>query len=226
MEQPSKLGERIALAVEKAGGKAATVNVTGIPASTLDRYMRGETEPQASKLAKISEASGYSLEWLIFGPRAIDNPPISDGGSPENDTVDSDVIYLPVMSAVGGSGAGVENHAVEVVDRLPFSRSLLRSYAANPDQCQVIRSTGDSMVPTIPDPALVIVDVSRRTLREDGVYCIALGDDIRFKRLQRTANGLTLISDNAKKYPPETLAGDELGRVKIIGRPLIGVGAL
>jgi phage repressor protein C with HTH and peptisase S24 domain len=209
------LGERIALAVEKAGGRAAAVDLMGIPASTLERYIRNESEPQASKLPKIAEASGLSVEWLIYGDR---RPPETGRPAPENGEDESDTVMLPLMNVMAEAGNGIENHDVAVLDHLPFSRRMLRSLGVSIEHAHVIQHTGDSMVPTLADGGICVIDTSKTRPRGGGIFALIVGNELLIKRLALSARGLTVISDNADKYPAETLTDDELGRVRVIGK--------
>jgi phage repressor protein C with HTH and peptisase S24 domain len=215
----SKMGERIALAVERAGGRSTAIQRMDIPGSTLDRYMRNESEPQASKMAKIADVSGLPLEWLINGGDLASFSGRRHQVTPENgDTEDPDTVLIPLMSAVAAAGNGRAQHDVEELRRLPFSRTLLHRLGVRREAAQFIQHSGDSMFPTLADGGVSLVDTSRTRARDGKIFALMIGDDLVIKRLQIGARGLTLISDNADKYPPETLSGDELGRVKIMGQ--------
>jgi phage repressor protein C with HTH and peptisase S24 domain len=213
------LAQRLALAVERAGGRASAIARMGIPGSTLDRYLRGENEPQASKLAKIAEVSGLSVDWLVNGGpissiSEASGPVVAENG----DADDPDLVMIPRMSAVAMAGNGWHNHEVEVIERLPFSRELLRRLGVRREFAHFIQHTGDSMYPTLQDGGVSLVDTSRQRARDGKIFALMIGDDLVIKRLQVTPRGLTLISDNGDRYPPVELSGDELERVRIMGQ--------
>jgi phage repressor protein C with HTH and peptisase S24 domain len=216
VDNGSTLGDRIAQAVERAGGKSLAVDRMGIPPSTLDRYIRNENEPKASTLARIAEVSGVSVHWLIFGDGQTPN---SAKLHPENDVeADSSLVLLPLLNVVGAAGTGIENGHVEVIDRLPFSRELLRRLGVNVANAHFIEHQGDSMLPTLADGGICLIDTSKTRPRGDGIYALVVGNELFIKRLGINTRGLTLISDNATKYPPETVSGDELDRVRVMGK--------
>nr|WP_256448909.1 S24 family peptidase [Methylosinus sp. KRF6] len=129
---------------------------------------------------------------------------------------------VPIRDVAAAAGAGMVNHSAEVVDRLPFSRALLRRYGVNPDRAEFIRAAGDSMEPTIRSGELVLVDRSKRELRADAIYAIDLGEDVRIKRIRRNFDGsLTLISDNKALYPEEHLSSADAERLTIRGRAFL-----
>jgi phage repressor protein C with HTH and peptisase S24 domain len=205
------LTDRLQQAVRAAGGTRAVAMASDVPERTLTRYMAGASEPPVLTLAKIARATNVGLDWLVSGSEtAISDRPPSDS--------DDGALLLPLLSAVGAAGNGVENHDVEVIDQLPFSMPLLRKLGVRPEHAHFIQISGDSMVPTIANGAICLIDTSKTRARSEGIYALVIGDELLIKRLAIGARGLTLISDNSEIYPAETLTGDELGRVKIVGK--------
>lgn len=74
---------------------------------------------------------------------------------------------------------------------------------------------GDSMYPTLHDGDLIIADTLGYDGQE-GIYLIHLNGNGYVKRLQKTAEGVKIISDNAVYPPMEEKEGSETFRV--IGR--------
>lgn len=185
----------------------------------MTRYLSGASAPPAITLFKVATAAGVSLDWLAGGRmHARTDYPSSQELADNSTDVTSDTTHLPLMNVVGAAGTGIENHEVEVIDRLPFSRKLLKQLGVRADFAQFIRHEGDSMMPTLADGGICLIDTSRTRPRDGGIYAVAVGNDVLIKRLQLGAKGLTLISDNAEKYPPEMLEGDEIDRVRVIGK--------
>jgi phage repressor protein C with HTH and peptisase S24 domain len=172
-------------------------------------------------MAILAHEAGISLDWLATGEG---NEEINAAAQVEataaeaSGSVDPDTVQIPLMSAVAMAGNGWSNHDVEVLERLPFSRQLLQRLGVRRESAQFIQHTGDSMSPTLQDGGISLVDTSRTRPRDGKIYALMIGEDLVIKRLQISARGLTLISDNADKYQPETISGDELERVKIMGQ--------
>lgn len=57
---------------------------------------------------------------------------------------------------------------------------------------------GDSMIGTIDPGELVVIDVTVRHFRSDGIYAFTYGDASHIKRLQMLKDKIVVISDNAK----------------------------
>lgn len=61
-----EMGRRLEMAREKTGLSVQGLSFeTKIGESLLRRYLRGETEPGASRLAKLADKLGVSSDWLI-----------------------------------------------------------------------------------------------------------------------------------------------------------------
>ena len=78
---------------------------------------------------------------------------------------------------------------------------------------------GDSMEPTLCEGDSVIVDVSEKTVRRDGMYVIRIGDGLFVKRVQIPPRGLRLLSDNEFYKPIDTTEED----IAIVGRAYVGL---
>jgi phage repressor protein C with HTH and peptisase S24 domain len=80
----------------------------------------------------------------------------------------------------------------------------------------VARGIGGSMMPTILDSDIVIVDRSQRTAKlRDQIWAMSLGDIGMIKRLRPSPDGsMRILSDN--NLVPEDQAGD--GELHIVGR--------
>lgn len=81
-----EMGRRMTGALEASGLSVSQLSFrTEIQESSLRRYLKGETEPGATRLAKIAKILGVNADWLL---QNTDNPaPVPDvwidGKSPE-----------------------------------------------------------------------------------------------------------------------------------------------
>lgn len=78
-------------AVNGAGGNQAVADRAGISVSTLNKAVRGETQPRAEAMAAFVRACGRSLDWIFFGeeraPLAIaSEAPAPALSAPEKET--------------------------------------------------------------------------------------------------------------------------------------------
>ena len=103
------------------------------------------------------------------------------------------VAILEIASAAGGS---------EVYDETPlgvmwFREDWLRQNGIDSTRCNVISVAGHSMEPTLPNGCSILVDRSRRELRNQHVYVMRNEDGLIVKRVAHSPKyGWLLISDN------------------------------
>jgi phage repressor protein C with HTH and peptisase S24 domain len=206
--------DRFRLVLQRVGQLQRAADLSEYSSEQIAKWRDGKARPPFKPMAILASAAGVSLDWLANG----DGPASTAAILPSQPGEDADTVHLPLMNVVGAAGNGIENHEVEVINRLPFSLALLKQLGVRPDSAQFIRCQVDSMLPTLADGGICLIDTSRTRARDGGIYAVMVGEDVLIKRLQLGARGLTLISDNAEKYPPETLEGDEIGRVKVIGK--------
>lgn len=127
---------------------------------------------------------------------------------------DLDVSAGPGLVALDGGAA----------DRLALSRQWLLKRGLSPDLCALVRVKGDSMEPTIPDGALVLINAADRQIPKPGIYAFNLEGHSYVKRIAPSsadasgrATSLVLVSDNSV-YPPRHLTGADLDTFRIVGR--------
>ncbi len=139
------------------------------------------------------------------------------GKPPRPDWVD-----VPRLALGASAGAGTIAMEEQPIGAFRFSTQWIRQQGLDPAQLSAIAVTGDSMQPTLRDGDEILVDRTRRALR-DGVYVVRVGDALLVKRLDPGQPGqIVLISDN-QVYRPFTLEPDELD---VIGRVVWKSGRL
>ncbi|WP_370631485.1 helix-turn-helix transcriptional regulator [Methylosinus sp. Sm6] len=165
---------------------------------------------------RLATACGVSPEWLLTGYDARSGVVKQVPASMDART---DLVCIPVLDVDASAGPGAVGGASDVLDILPFPSATLRRLGVNPDLVEFIRARGDSMEPTIQSGALVLVDRSKREIREDGVYAFSIDGEIRIKRIRRNVGGsFTLLSDNKSLYPDETVSLADAQTLRIHGR--------
>lgn len=208
---------RLRAEVKAAGGAKAFAEMVDVPLSTLNTYIATKpAEPKITMVIRIARALGKSVSELL--------EPLGDDGNPSSQTpltgssTHSDSVEISMLDLVASAGAGYENEQPAELRRLPFSKSLLAALGVKPANARFWTVYGDSMLPTIPDGAIVLVDISVNEVRGDGVYIVIVGNHLRIKRIGRGWDGkIELISDN-ERYPNETLAPHEAQALRVAGR--------
>lgn len=134
-----------------------------------------------------------------------------------------DAVLLREVQVGLSMGGGADLDDFPVVQMVPFSRSWLRGFTSSPaSELIVARGDGDSMMPTILDQDLVIIDRADRTMRQqDRIWALSYGGFGMIKRLRGLPDGtLEINSDNKAVSPIRASDGEAylIGRVCAIVR--------
>ena len=121
------------------------------------------------------------------------------------------VPYVRDVRAAAGPGEETFDEAEEF--EIAFNRSILPDWVDfNGLIC--IRTTGDSMEPTLYENDLLLVDHSQIEPVADQIFVVRAEDGMVVKRLKQAGRGWRLISDNSA-YPPRKVGKEDwiIGRV-------------
>lgn len=197
--------DRIDYCVQMLGGSIKASMVTGVSKSTLNRWTQSDgPDVPATGIRSLAEATGVSVDWIITGR-----------GSPNSEA--DGYQSVPLYDVRLAAGVAKFADAARVVANIPVDAELLRQLGkGSADGLAFVEAAGDSMWPTIPDGARVMLDLTDVRLRE-GVFGFRFDDELRVKRLRRVAEGVEIISDNPR-YETERLEGADLERFAVIGR--------
>ncbi|UXT99418.1 XRE family transcriptional regulator [Agrobacterium tumefaciens] len=132
----------------------------------------------------------------------------------------ADFVNLPQYDVRASAGRGLIPINEMPVSQTAFERSFLRSLGGAPDFCFMMWAAGDSMLPTINDNALLIVDSSQNIVDHGRIYVFAVGSGVLVKRAKWRMDGtLELTSDNVDgNYPVETFHADRVEDLTVVGR--------
>lgn len=132
-------------------------------------------------------------------------------------TRDPNSVAITEIDAAFGMGDRFFDTGEVATNTINFDRRWLRKYtSAAPDEVFFARGIGDSMMPTLLDSDILLIDTSQKSLRSnDHIWAVSYGDLGMVKRLRAQPDGsLLVLSDNAAiaDFP----ASD--GELTIIGR--------
>lgn len=201
--------------------------VGGVKKLAQINYEKGERHPDSAYLAAIA-AAGANVHYILTGQKTAPSssahapamaPAISvsdeSGGMPDW----SAYIQVPHYDVRASAGNGSVVHEENVVDHLVFKRDwVMRSMGLDPRRLALIDVRGDSMSPTINDGDLILLDTREGQQTTEGIYAINLAGGLLVKRIRlRLSGSVEVISDN-ERYGTETISGDQLGQLHIVGR--------
>ncbi len=215
-----RLREQIAEAI---GGRRNAMRFAegrpGVSYRTLQSWIDGKTWPDFAELIDLAKASGKPIEFFL--PPNLPEP-------------SAETIRIPVLDIQAAAGAGRTADVVRPVSEIPFPVEFLRKIAARDARLSCLRAAGDSMVPTIQDGAILIVDERQKQLRPfrspprkgprerqkpDDIFIFIQSGDLRLKRLRDVGDGLVaILSDNHTGYPIEIFKPGRDGALAIIGK--------
>ncbi|MEJ7933525.1 S24 family peptidase [Sphingobium sp. AN558] len=177
-------------------------SVLGIDENKISKAKIGERQFQAQEVLKAHE-------WLNSIEAGED---VRASYEPDPDEVEIQEWHFAY-----GMGGGTYLDIPVTGETHKFSRSWLRRFTnAPPEKIFLASGTGDSMMPTILETDVVIIDTSEREVRVgDKIWALAIGEVGYIKRLRPRADGsVTILSDNPNV--PDDSASD--GEMSIVGR--------
>ena len=129
-------------------------------------------------------------------------------------------IEIRELSATADSGALDLDPAIS--GHLPFSRQWLYRHGLVPTRCTVIRVMGESMEPTLPEGASILIDRSSSQPGDGRIYVIRTSDGLVVKRVSKDpGGGWWLTSDHPASKPTRWPSDAEIiGEVRWVGRAL------
>ncbi len=176
--------------------------------SSAANYWDGSTMWPTDRVLVLADLFGVEPRWLISGE--------GPSGAPHGDQGGDSVMVQEVDLAYGMGGTYLDISAVEP-KAIPFPRSWLRTFTnSDPEHLFFARGDGDSMMPTILDQDIVLIDRSQIAInRQDRIWAVAYGELGMIKRVRAMPDGsYQLLSDNPNVEPAVAVDGE----MTVIGR--------
>ncbi|MCB5423939.1 helix-turn-helix transcriptional regulator [Altererythrobacter sp. CC-YST694] len=213
-----RTGERIAELRNKLGlSQTQLAKQVGLSQATIGKLESGISSG-SSHLHKIARALGTTAEYLSG---ETDDPSVGALPVPSAHALAEQLDLVEVQEIDLRFGMGATALEVPVTKQVRhFSRDWLRQYtSANPEAVYFAQGAGDSMMPTIHDSDLLLIDTSQQNMTlADKIWAVAYCGSGMVKRLRPTPDGVKILSDNPA-VPPE-VAHD--GELHILGR-VVGI---
>lgn len=208
--------DRLDIVIKQIGGVSQASSIIGVSYPTIGRWKDGSSDPKLSNIVALASAASVSLDWLIHGTGdqiQADNQ--------QHPTISDDYAYIPAYDLEVSAGHGSTCFAdAQPTKHMAFRQRWISSRGLQADALAALFTRGDSMTPTIPDGAAVIIDQTRTQALDGKVYVIRIDDRHYVKRVQwLIGGGLRLISDN-KLYDPLDITKDDMiaSNVQICGQ--------
>lgn len=176
----------------------------GISDSSVAEWKKGKTKSYKKHIDKIADFFGVSIDYLLGKSSNV----VLTSAQPVDS---SQMISVPVLGRVA---AGKNCYA---------EKDIMGYELVSPDTLRegydyiYLKVKGDSMEPFLMDGDYVLVQI--RDVVRSGVYAVVIvdGEDGLVKKMEYDDEHISLISINPY-YPPRNFVGDEMNRVKVIGK--------
>lgn len=188
----------------------------GVSRTTLQQWENGATEVSLETLEKLARLYKVSPQYLIFG---------TDGDTPlpaPTSSADDEYHYVPYYRDIIASAGGgkFSDGVIGTDDFLAFRKDWINRTALTANDLVALNTDGDSMLPTIPENATILVDKSKNIAKDGRIYVVRIDDRLYVKRTQWIpTGGLRLISDNSA-YESFDISRQELehGNIQVYGQ--------
>ena len=205
----------LALAEQRGVSLSALSALIGRNASYLQQFVRkgSPRKLEEGDRRTLAEFFGVSEERLGGSDRMPVKAPVKAPtmvrAAPRSEWID-----VPRLALGASAGPGALADSERPIGMLRFDPRWLRHQGLSAGQLSAIGVEGDSMFPTLRDGDEILVDRSRRDVR-DGIHVIRLDDTLLVKRLERGPQGRVLIKSDNPAYAATERAAEE---VEIVGR--------
>lgn len=227
---PDKLKSRMS---ELGFTQAALGAKVGVSQAAIAKLTRGEAL-NSRHLNRIARELETTAEYLMGESDDVNNEGLASPTipyreaqmimpSPAEAAEQLGSVLIPQLEIGYSMGGGSVFEDYQQTAMVPFPREWLRPMIKGRfDDLFVARGDGDSMMPTLLDGDLVIVDTAQKNiLQQDRLWCLSYGDLGMIKRCRVLPDGgIQVNSDNPNVTPITAYDGElhVIGRVVWIGR--------
>lgn len=175
----------------------------GVSWQTVQQWENGKTAPKRKRLEDVAEVLKTTVDFLMTGGAA----------SAESE----EFVSVKRVDVRLSAGRGTIVFSEDEKSRLSFRRDFLSSSGANPDNVVSAVAHGESMSPTIPNGAVVLLNLNDKGVTNKKVYAFRMNGNLHIKRLAKDKAGDIIAKSDNPEYEDMNLSTcDE--PVEIIGR--------
>lgn len=172
------------------GNKKHFAELTGKSSSHIYKICRGMSRPSMAYLQDLYDEYKVDLNWLLTGEK-------NEGGQVTGTPSQDDLVFAPMFDVQASAGFGSEVLSEDIDDYFAFNKSFLsRQLNVSSEQLVFVTISGDSMLPTLQDGDRVLVDMSDKDVRREGLYLLQSEEGLMAKRLTEQQGEINVCSDN------------------------------
>lgn len=202
MKQISSIASRIREYREREDLTLAEMaQITGVPAQTLNRYELGKRAPKIDVAVQIAEKLRVNPLWL----QGYDVPMLT--GVPDGFDPVPETYTVPRVGAIACGTPILAEQNIEIYDAVP---SRIRC-----DFTLVCK--GDSMVGAGIEDGDVVYIRQQPEVENNEIAAVMIDGEATLKYFKRVGD-MVLLSPANREYEPIIVSGENLGKVKIVGK--------
>ncbi len=194
------------------GNKKQFAELTGKSASHIYKICRGMSRPSMKYLQALYDEFQVDLNWLLTGET-------SNGQQSAGSLPNKDLVFAPMFDVQASAGFGSLVQSEDITDSFGFNKSWLSSQLrVSSEDIAFVTVSGDSMMPTLDDGDMILVDMSQQQVAREDIYLLQTEDGLVTKRVKQVRGGdLSVTSDNPE-YPCWTINPAREERNPVVGR--------
>lgn len=196
----------------------------GINNRTYENYEKAVNPPGWDACQALVKM-GYNANWLLTGEGEIKLGWVSyespDGFKLAGATAEAGegFVQVPRYEVKASAGGGAMIHSEQIVDHLAFRSDWVRNaLGVAVSSLVLINVIGDSMEPTLSEGDLILINKSVDGIGDNAVYVLRYDGKLIVKRIQRMFDGSVIIKSDNSMYGPETIKGDLVNGLDVVGR--------
>ena len=228
-----KTSDRICLLMSRRRmTNAELAEKLGVSRQAVQFWCVGRSLPKGTNMVRLAEFFGVSPEWLRTGDvhatptTPVSVPPLLDDGEslpPGYSVVKSFRLEFHADPAGGAQISWEDAHDIE---RAIIRDDVFRKAHTRAEFCRQVCVAGDSMEPSLyAGDRIVFIDEGDPRIIDGAVYAMAIGGDLKVKRLYRKADGTLIIHSDNPAYPDDVITNDDQTLVRIFGRVIYREGS-
>ena len=183
----------------------------GISQGAIQKWEENTSVPKADALARLKDAFGISIDWLLTGegemyggqPPQTQHPAEASGAkyltvSGEGEVLNQDTsvniddwtysqidpeqfAYIPMVKSKLSAGGGSFEIEEKTSRHYAFRKTWLSYVGSSVRNLVLVFTKGDSMMPLVYSGDLVMIDRGRTTIHDGGIYAIGIHDALFLK---------------------------------------------
>lgn len=193
------------------GNKKQFAELTGKSPSHVYKICRGVSKPSMKYLHDLYDAVQVDINWLLTG----DKPAGDIVKLPTSD----ELIYAPMFDVQASAGFGSTGFEEQATDHFVFDKTwLANNLRLNSDNIAFVQVSGDSMLPTLEDGDMILVDLSVNQVQQQDIYLLHTEDGLLTKRLKTLNNGDIEVKSDNSNYETWTLSTSQEQQAYVAGK--------